>query len=90
MVNYNIAYSKTVYNYFLKIFYNKTNKKQYNLQIWQHNIQYKNRITIKDVIILAKKSRNNEKPLVIENVNKTIIAEIAKVLGVIHFNNKYS
>lgn len=33
IVNYNIIYSKTVYNYFLKVFYNKTNKKEYNLQI---------------------------------------------------------
>lgn len=27
MVNYNIAYNKAIYKYFLKIFYNKTYKK---------------------------------------------------------------
>ena len=32
-VNYDTAYSKAMYNYFLKVFYNKTNKKEYNLQI---------------------------------------------------------
>ena len=31
IVNYNIAYSKAVHKYFLKAFYNKTNKKEYNL-----------------------------------------------------------
>ena len=32
-VNYNTAYSKAVYKYFLKAFYNRTNKKEYDLQI---------------------------------------------------------
>lgn len=32
-INYNIAYSKVVYKSFSKIFYNKTDKKEYNLQI---------------------------------------------------------
>lgn len=31
VVNYNTAYSKAVHKYFLKAFYNKTNKKEYNL-----------------------------------------------------------
>lgn len=38
IVNYNTAHSKAVYKYFLKTFYNKTNKKKYNFQIWQDNI----------------------------------------------------
>lgn len=33
MINYDIAYNKAIYKYFLKVFYNKTNKKKYNLQI---------------------------------------------------------
>ena len=33
VVNYNTAYSKTVHKYLLKVFYNKINKKEYNLEI---------------------------------------------------------
>lgn len=53
-MNYNIARNKTVYKYFLKVFYNKTNKKEYELQIWQNNICYTNIIAMKSVIILEK------------------------------------
>ena len=42
------------HKYFLKAFYNKTNKKEYNLQICQHNVCYTNIIAIKDRIILEK------------------------------------
>lgn len=38
MVNHNTIYSKIAYKYLLKVFYNKTKKKEYNLQIWQYNI----------------------------------------------------
>ena len=51
MVNYDIAHSKAAHKYLLKMFYNKTNKKKYNLQIGQHNVRHTNIITIKDVII---------------------------------------
>ena len=33
-VNYNTAYNKAMYKYFLKVFYNRINKKEYDLQIW--------------------------------------------------------
>ena len=32
MINYDIAYSKLLYTYFFEAFYNKKNKKKYNLQ----------------------------------------------------------
>ena len=32
-VNYKTAYSKMMHKYFLKVFYHKTNKKKYKLQI---------------------------------------------------------
>lgn len=54
MVNYNIAHSKIIYKYFLKAFYNKTNKKKYNLQSWQYNISHINKIIIKNMIIIKK------------------------------------
>lgn len=66
-VNYNIAHSKAVHKYLLKVIYNKTNKKKYNSQIWQHNIRHTNIITIKDVIILEKVIEKEELPVGILN-----------------------
>lgn len=45
---------------------------------------------MKDMIILAQKSRNNERQLIIENINKIAIVEVAKVLSIINLNNKYN
>lgn len=42
------------------MFYNKTNKKEYNLQIWQNNIRYTNIISVKNIIILKKASKIEE------------------------------
>lgn len=42
------------------------------------------------MIILAKKNRNNKKLLIIENINKTVIAKIIKILNTINLNNKRS
>lgn len=33
MINYDTIYSKVAHKYLLKIFYNKMNKKEYNLQV---------------------------------------------------------
>lgn len=60
MVNYNITYSEMVHKYLLKAFYNKINKKEYNLQIWQYNICHTNIVAIKNIIILEKE-REKEK-----------------------------
>lgn len=54
VVNYNTIYSKPVHKYFLIAFYNKTNKKMYNLQILQYNIYYINITIMKNIIILEK------------------------------------
>ena len=74
LVNYNIAYSKMAYRYFLKVFYDKTNKKEYKLQIWQHNICHTNIIVMKNLIILKKakeKKRSNS------TEETTVLIEIA-------------
>lgn len=42
------------------------------------------------MIILTKKSRNNKKLLIIENINKIIKAKYAKVLNIIYLVNKHS
>ena len=89
VVNYNIAYSKVASKYLLTVFYNKTNKKKYDSQIRHYNIQHTNIIAIKDMIILVEKNRDNEELLVIENVNKTAIAEVVKVLSIINLDNKH-
>ena len=59
MINYNIVHSKAAHKYFLKTFYNKTNKKEYNSQIWQYNVCHTNIIAIKDVIS-EKKAKEKE------------------------------
>lgn len=42
------------------------------------------------MIILTKKSRNNEKLLIIENIDKIAIAKVAKVLNTINLVSKHS
>ena len=61
-VNYDTPHSKTVHKCLLKVFYKRTNKKEYDLQIWQHNICHTNIFTIKDVII-EEKTREKKKLL---------------------------
>lgn len=53
-VNYDIANSEVAYKYPLKAFSNRTNKKEYELQIWQHNISHINMIVMNNTIILEK------------------------------------
>lgn len=89
MVNYNTTYSKAVYKYLLKTFYSKINKKMYNSQIRQHNIFYTNITVMKDIIILAETSKDNKEQLAIENINKTVIAKVAKMFNAINFDGKY-
>lgn len=89
MVNDDTAYSKLAYKYFLKTFYNKINKKRYNSQIWQHNTWHTNIMVIKNDIILMEKGRNNKRPLAIKDINKTAIAEIAKVSSAINLEGKH-
>ena len=90
VVNYDTTPSKTAYKYLLKTFYNKTNKKEYDSQIRQHNVHYTNIMTIKDVIAMAKRDGENKKLLAMENVDKTAMAEVAKVLSAIDLGNKHS
>lgn len=79
-----------MYKYLLKTFYNKTNKKEYNSQIWQYNKCSTNIIKIKDVIALTERDRENKKLLTMEYIDKTAIAEVTKVLNIINLDNKYN
>ena len=78
------------YKYLLKTFYNKTNKKEYDLQIRQHIICYRNIIAMKKVIAMAEKDRENKELLTIKNVDKTAMAKFAKVLSAIDLRSKHS
>ena len=45
---------------------------------------------MKDMIAIAKKGRENGRPLAMENVDKTAMAEVAKVSTTVDLSNKYS
>lgn len=79
MINYNIAYSKTAYKFQLKTFYNRTNKKKYDLQIRKYNVYYTNRIIIKNLIITKK--AGEKKKLSKDIVNITVLAEVPQALN---------
>lgn len=90
MVNYNTAYKRAAHKYLLKVFYNKTKKKEYNSKIWQHNICNIIIIVIEDIIIVAKKYRENERLLTIKNITKIVMSEVAKVLSANDLGSKYN
>ncbi len=87
VANYNITYSKAANKYLLKAFYNKTNKKEYHLQIQPRNVCHTNIIAMKDMILVAERG---EELLAMENVDKIAIAEVTKVLSTINRKSKYS
>ncbi len=87
MVNYDTTHSEVTHKYLLKAFYNKINKKEYDSQIRHHNVCNPNIIAMKDVIAMAERC---EELLAMENVDKTAIAEIAKVSSAIDFKSKHS
>ena len=45
---------------------------------------------MKNVIAAVKKSRENKKLVTIKNIDKTVMAEVAKVFNAIDLDNKYS
>ena len=60
VVNYDTAHSEAAHKYLFKAFYNRTNKKEYESQIWQHNVRHTNIIAMKEVIILEKNQRKRK------------------------------
>ena len=86
-VNYDITYSKATHKYLLKAFYNKTNKKEYDLQIWKHNVHHTNIIAMKDVIIFEKAREKEE--LLGSIVDKTAPAKVAWALSPIYLAGRY-
>ncbi len=86
-VNYDTAHNEATYKYVLKAFYNRTNKKEYDSQIRQHNVRHTNIIAIKNVILVVEKGG---KLLVMDNIDKTTIGEVAKVSSAIDLGSKHS
>lgn len=54
-----------MHKYYLKAFYEWTNKKKYDLQILQHNIRYINILIIQNIILLVKVERAKKKKIAI-------------------------
>ena len=87
-VNYDTAYNKAAHKYFLKVFYNKTNKKEYNVQIWQYNVYYTKIIAIKNVII-SKRALEKEGQLVVKNADKIVLAKVRRTSSLMDLDGKY-
>lgn len=45
---------------------------------------------MKDMIVVAERSRENKELLAIQNIDKIVIAEVVKVLSAIDLESKYS
>lgn len=87
MVNNNTAHIEVVHKYLLKVFYNKTNKKEYKLQICQHNVWYTNIIAMKDIVILGKAGKKEE---LLEDIADIIsLTKITQVISLVNFALKY-
>ena len=87
-VNYDTAHSEAAYKYLLKTFYNRTNKKNYDAQIWQHNVRHPNVIAMKAVII-SKKALKTERQLVVKNADKIVLAEVGRTSSLMDLDGKY-
>ena len=87
-VNYDTAHSKIAHKYLLKAFYNRTNKKEYDAHIRQHNIRHKNVIIMKDVVI-SKKAQEKERQLIVRNADKIAQAEVARTSSPMDLDGKY-
>lgn len=86
-VNYDTAHSEVTYTYFYKVFYNRTNKKKYNLQIEQHNVCHTNIVVMKDMII-KEKVREKEK-LSKDITDTTAPSEVAQKSSPVNLAIKY-
>lgn len=61
IVNYDIEHSETAYKYLFKALYGRTNKKEYVLQILQHNKCHTSTLTINDIVIDVKEGQKKPK-----------------------------
>ncbi len=87
-VNYDTAHSKGAHKYLLKAFYNRTNKKEYDSQIRQHNVRHTNIIVMKDVIIAEKVG---EDEMLSESIaDTTTPAEVARVSSPVDVIGRYN
>lgn len=77
-----------VHKYLFKAFHNKTNKKEYDLQIWEHNVRYTNIIVMKNITILEKVRK--KKVLLVGILDTTASTEMSQTSSLIDFAEKYN
>lgn len=76
-----------MHKYILKTFYTKTNKKEYNLQIWEHNVSHINIIAMQNIIILEKTRRI--KKLLVVITDTTTPVEMGQALSLVDLVRRY-
>lgn len=87
MVNYNTVYNKAVYKYLLKAFYNRINRKEYELHIWLYNMWHINIIAMKDIILLKKIGKKRE--LLKDIADISVSVKVAQAISLIDLVLKY-
>ena len=84
-VNYD---KEAAHKYLLKVFYNRTIKNEYDMQIRRHNIRHTNEIAMKDVVI-SKKAQEKERQLELRNADKIAQAKVARSSSPMDLDGKY-
>ena len=87
-INYDTAHSEAAHKYLLKAFYGRTNKKEYESQILEHNIRHTNVIAMQDAILIAKVPVGSAKKK--EIVVDTPDAEVTRICSATNLLLKYN
>ena len=87
-INYDTAHSEAAHKYLLKAFYGRTNKKEYESQIFEHNIRHTNVIAMQDAILIAKVPIGSAKKK--EIVVDTPDAEVTRICSATNLLLKYN
>ena len=87
-INCDTTHTTAAYKYFFKAFYNRTNKKEYDTEIWQYNLRQRNVIVMKDIIIPTK-ALKKDRQLVMKNANKITLAEFGRTSSPMDLDGKY-
>lgn len=80
MINYIIVHNETIYEYLFKVFYRRTNKKEYDSHILQHHACYTHIFCMNVVIITAKRVKKSQNRPFLSGLNKesTLPVEVSR------------
>ena len=79
-----------MHKYLFKVFYKKTNKKKYKLQILEYNIHHTNVIAMQDAILIAKiPVRSDKKKELIVNMPDIEVTQICNTTNILLKYNWY-